>query len=129
MRKRVMVPLSCCVVLLLGCLTLWLTWPVDRITRQQFVNIQLGMTEAEVVNVLGRPTGDAPKNVIIMFESVPESFMDPDSFPLNSRRQWVGTDHAILVELDEHGQVSSKHFGHVNAPESMFARICRRLGL
>jgi hypothetical protein len=64
-----------------------------------------------------------------MFEGVPESFVDPDAFPADRRRQWVGKEHAILVELDERGRVSGRYFGHVNRPEGLFAKLLRRVGL
>jgi hypothetical protein len=64
-----------------------------------------------------------------MFEGVPESFVDPGAFPPGRRRQWVGKDHAILVELDERGRVSGSYFGQLNQPEGLLDRLLRRVGL
>jgi hypothetical protein len=130
MRKRSLLVPGCFVaVLLIGCLTLWLTWPVDRINREAFVRIRPGMTEGEVEEILGRPTGDGPSDAIVMYEGVPESFVDPASYPPDKRRQWVGSKHAVLIELDERGQVSGRYFGHVNQPEGWFTKLLRRFGL
>jgi hypothetical protein len=112
-----------------ACWALWLTWPVDRVNREAFERIRPGMTEAQVEEVLGRPSTSGPPEVIIMFEGVPESFVDPVTFPPERRRQWVGRDHAILVELDGQGQVSGRYFGHVNRPEGFMRSLLRRLGL
>jgi hypothetical protein len=75
------------------------------------------LAEAEVEAVLGRPTTTGAPRAIIMFEGVPESFADPVTFPAEKRRQWVGRENAILVELDHSGRVSGRYFGHVNQPE------------
>jgi hypothetical protein len=124
--------------LLLGCLVaaavvswvaLWLIVPPDRVNREAFGRVRLGMTEAEVEEVLGRPAAEGAPGAVVMFEGVPESFVDPDSFPAGRRRQWLGREHAILVEWDERGRVSGRYFGHVNQPEGVLGRLLRLVGL
>jgi hypothetical protein len=117
------------VVLVLGLAVRLLQSRRPEVTRPQYERIAVGMGLEEVEAILGRPTGDDPEGPIIMFEGVPESFVDPDSFPPDQRRQWVGNEHAILIELDERGRVAGKYFGHVDRPEGFFAQLLRRLGL
>lgn len=124
--RRLFVVLDCVFAFLLaGYLALWVILPVDRIKREEFIKIRPGMTVEEVEEILGTPTGNDPDNLIIMFEGGPKSFASPDRFPPNKLRQWVGRDHAILVELDEQGRVSDRYFGHTNRPEGFFAKLRR----
>jgi hypothetical protein len=130
MRKRSLLLLGCLVAgLLTSSWALWLTRSADRIKREEFERIRPGMTVQAVEEVLGKPTGNVSNDTIIMFEGMPESFADPERFPPEKRRQWVGKENAVLVELDEHGRVSGRYFGHVNWPEGFFAKLRRRLGL
>ena len=64
-----------------------------------------------------------------MFEGVPESFVEPERLPLDKRRQWLGKENAILVELDQHDRVSGKYFGYVDWPEGFVMKLRRWLGL
>jgi hypothetical protein len=129
MRRRSLRVLGFAAAVSIACGALWLTLPVDCVTREAFARIPLGMTAGEVEEVLGRPPTSGSPEAIICFEGVPESFADPGAFPAEKVRQWVGRDHAILVELDERDRVSGRYFGHVNRPERWFESLLRRLGL
>jgi hypothetical protein len=87
------------------------------------------MTVEEVDKILGQPTRHDSRGPSIMFEGVPESFVEPERFPPNKRRQWLGKENAILVELDEHDRVSGKYFGYVDWPEGFVTKLRRWLGL
>ncbi len=130
MGKRFVFLLGCFAVIAFGrFLTLWVTRPVDRITRAEFENIRPGMTVEEVEKILGKPTENDAEAPIIMFEGVPMSFASPDLFPPEKLRQWIGKDHAILAELDDQGRVSDMYFGHTNRPPDFLAKLRRWLRL
>src|SRR5262245_51350584 len=128
-RRSVQLLASLVAIAVLLCWALWLLSPVDRVNRESFARISLGMTEAEVEEVLGRPNANGAADAIIMFEGVPESFADPVAFPAERLRQWASREHAILVEFDERGQVTGRYFGHVNPPEGLLRKLRRRFGL
>lgn len=110
MSKRFLLVVGLLAAVVLGSyVALWLTRPMDRITRAEFENIRPGMAVEEVETILGKPTENDAEAPIIMFEGGPMSFASPDRFPPEKLRQWIGKEHAILVELDDQGRVSDKY--------------------
>jgi hypothetical protein len=113
-------------VSLLGFGTALLLWPRDRITAESWQKIRIGMTEEEVVEILGgagltreehlaqndrleKEPGQPPFQIENFRLEEPESkgflFWDSDRL-----RIWNGRRGMIVIELDEDSHVRWKHF-------------------
>jgi len=109
-------------VSLLGFGTALLLWPRDRITYESWQKIRIGMTEDEVVEILGRP-GMSRKEYYRLekelgraFEFGGPSLQQPETrltgFVIlgNNAKIWTGRRGAIAIRLDEEKHVCSKQF-------------------
>jgi hypothetical protein len=91
-----------------GAVAFWLTLPKSSVTRENFERIRVGMTEDEVITILGQPAGRARDDSEEMLWSFGctgysyESLGDCDWL-------WVGLDDAILVEFKDR-RVASKEW-------------------
>jgi hypothetical protein len=103
-----------------ACLALPLSRPRSGITQENFDRIQEGITEAEVEEILGGPSGYYTRRPIV----VPMS-------GVMFRRWWIGDEGVITIELtfetdpDEPRRVCHKRFAPV--PPKCFAERYRRL--
>jgi hypothetical protein len=112
---------------LLGFGTALLLWPRDRITVDSWQKIRLGMTEYEVVEILGSPgmsheTVEAQYDRLekelgrCPFEIEDPSLMEPKGRPFfwefvsDRNRIWNGRRGIIAIELDQENRVSWKSF-------------------
>ena len=115
-------------VSLLGLGTALLLWPRDRITVESWQKIQIGMTEEEVAEILGRPgmSSDEHRAQYVRLEKKlgqpPWDWEDPRLEQPELRRQglmvsedriWVGRHGCIQIELDQDNHVSWKEFSPV----------------
>ena len=122
MRKRLLLILGCVAsVLLAGYVTLRLTAPRHRITEENFAAINKGMTEEDVVELLGVKPGIYASN----FEEV----FWPDG--LNNREgvrheDWVGEEIAVWIHFDKDGHVLDKFKGYVIPGNASFLDKLRR---
>jgi len=110
-------------VSLLGFGTALYLWPRDRITVESYKMIRIGMTEDEVVEILGRPgmfwKEDAAQYFRLKRElgHAPYEFEDPilqepaDKGVVVERvKVWTGRRGSIMLELDQHNHVRWKEF-------------------
>ena len=89
---------------------------------------RIGMTLEGAEEILGKPTENAPREFIVMYEGVQESVVDWDPFLPASRHWWVSHDNAIFIAFDERGRVSASYFGFENRPERFLTKLRRWLG-
>jgi hypothetical protein len=113
-------------VSLLGFGAALLLWPRDRITAESWQKIQLGMTEEEVVEILGGP-GMSHEEFLAQYERLKKElgrspfamegpWLEPEPGPEHRRvlgnrsRTWNGRRGMIVIELDQDNNVCWKHF-------------------
>jgi hypothetical protein len=129
-------------VLLLGFGTALFLWPRNRITAESWQKIRIGMTEEEVVEILGRPgmtyeeagaeydrlekeLGKPP------FELEDPSLEEPESKLVVEERtkRWTGRRGIILIDLDQDNHVRWKRFHGVRwTNDGILDRLRDRLG-
>jgi hypothetical protein len=118
-RRRLLLVavVSTAVVLVVG-LTAWLLWPRTAITRENAARIQVGMTVAEVEEILGGPARDeTPKRpLVVKIQNV-----HPD-------REWNSDQVSIWLHLDAEGRVRECRAIPV-PPKAPLNRLRRWLGL
>lgn len=104
---------------------LWLlTYPEDRITNANYEQITIGMTEAEVCEILGGPEGYYTKRKVVtgpFIASGNQKFW----------KHWIGDERIIRICFDKDGIVISKNTDKVLVvfEETFFDRVRRWLGL
>ena len=115
------------VVSLLGFGTALLLWPRDRITVESWEKIRIGMTEDEVVEILGGPgmTDKEDRMEYLRLEKElgrrPWAFADPTLVEPEGRgplfwdriKIWTGRRGRIGIELDQDNHVRWKSFNGV----------------
>jgi hypothetical protein len=135
--KRIMgtrLMLGCCaLVLSLMAVLSWLHWPSPpkhNISTLGYEQIRLGMTEQEVVTILGVPSGD--------YGSGQGEILEYGDFTMNSHlirtdpkgKKWLAGCLAITVCFDEHGRVRAKMTEEVYRPyDSALEGLGQKLGL
>jgi hypothetical protein len=111
-------------VSLLGFGTALLLWPRDRITAESWQKIRIGMTEEEVVEILGGPgmSRDEYWAQHVRLEKELGKFpfelegpiLDTEGWPdggeVDRLKIWTGRRGKILIELDEQNHVQWKEF-------------------
>ena len=110
-------------VSLLGFGTALLLWPRDRITAESWQKIRIGMTEDEVMEILGGP-GMTRKEARAQYDQlekelgrppfemeVPE-LLEPENklFKLDRAKSWIGRRGIIAIEFDQDNRVCWKEF-------------------
>lgn len=116
-------------VLLLGFGTALFLWPRDRITRESWEKIRIGMTEKEVEGILGGP-GMNQEQYMVQWNQLTKTeriSFDGSAFdrigwqrqPKNekiwlSRRGWLG------IQLDQRAQVTGKAFYAIQSADPNF---------
>lgn len=103
---------------------LWLNTPRHRISRESFEKIQVGMTRAEVEEILGVPPGDyGPGNTYALLNQSRGA-----TFPTGwSTVAWKAGDMSVLVAYDLEGRVAWKKLGRA-LRRNFLSRLRRWLG-
>jgi hypothetical protein len=133
MKKRLLVRLALVSCLALTGLVLFLRWtsPIARINRESFQQIRLGMTEEEVIAILGVPPSKndldyLSKRVKKKFDAIGMGEIRQDNSPLNVKA-WVGDGYAIEIGFDQTG--ACRFVFHFAFEESLVDKMRRRLHL
>src|SRR5262249_34870773 len=124
-RKLVRITSVLFVLLLAG--GIFVLWPRDRITVESWQNIQIGMTEEEVAEILGRPELGRR-----LFEFEGPTLEEPEIklLDLERLRIWDGRRGRIEIELDHDRHVRRKRFQGVRwINGGVFDRLRDWLGL
>jgi hypothetical protein len=132
MRKRLLLSVGLLAALLLGgYLLLWLTAPRVVVTQETLAKMHVGMTEAEVEELLGGPPGDYTRDQPAL---EPPRVLNEE--PRMTMARWAGWDGRIVVFFDHRGRVSEREFwgwvpGDPFAPQkpSPLAKLRRWLGI
>lgn len=125
MRTRLLVGFG--LLILVGIVSLWLVYRSlhnHRINSDGYAELKLGMTEQEVVSVLGVPAGDygPGKGEILMYGILM-------SGPANTKT-WLAGDFAIIVCFDQNGRVYDMGTDGVYRPyDTFFEMLCQKVGL
>src|SRR5262245_12571564 len=111
MRRRIAV--SAIVLLIVAGLIVvgyWLLQPHPRIDKAALDRIELGMTEAQVVEIIGAPPGnyglgdaEFERSHIVDARAVIVELPDPAS-----SKSWMGQTHGIEIGFDANGKVVTK---------------------
>jgi hypothetical protein len=115
-----------------GLAATWLFWPRTAISDETAAKIKVGMTVAEVEEILGGPQGDYTTLLggLGEYRAPPNPpFEDVDD------QEWIGDSGAVWVYFDRHGRVCACHFVEAtHAPLTLGERLgiwyrmlCRRL--
>jgi hypothetical protein len=112
-------------VSLLGFGTTLLLWPRDRITFESWKEIRLGMTEKEVVAILGGPGMNAEEYRAQRKGKPPliEVFSEGAGgrFPvIAAERFWIGHRGCIEIHFNSEGHVAFKFFYPLRSAELSF---------
>ena len=97
-------------VLLLGFGTALFLWPRDRITAESWQKIRIGMTEKEVVEILGGPGmkfEEFEEKFLIQLEE-PELLGGDELITLQKTRFWRGSRRVMLIHFNQEGRVNHK---------------------
>jgi hypothetical protein len=109
-------------VSLLGFGTALLLWPRDRITAESWQKIRIGMTEDEVVKILGGPGinrdeywhlhfGLEKELGRFPFEFKGAKLQEPEAWLQGDETKfWTGQRGMIIIELDQDNKVCLKSF-------------------
>jgi hypothetical protein len=112
------------IVLLLGFVAAVYFWPRDRITAASWEKIQIGMTEKEVEEILGKP-GVSGVAFVKHVEVSPISFTGPvlveePESPSDSEKYWIGQRGIMRIGFDKACEVAVKRFQEVRSTEPTF---------
>lgn len=113
---------------ILACLlvTIYVTRPIGRISRQAFSRIQIGMGESEVEAALGFPDKDyGTHKLLIKFDTWVPIDCVHDYFDVMNKTSdtqafvWASVDGAIIVYFDAHNLVSGTDIREVSFKTSI----------
>ncbi len=126
-NRLVLMPLAFAVTGVIGAVVYYVQrdhWPRGDISRYNYLQIQLGMTDAEVEEILGLPPGIHRKRrpvggitsagnwgLIIAEDGLPKRELN-EMLGLRGAvryQQWWGTYHAIGIAIDANGSVVGKY--------------------
>jgi hypothetical protein len=112
MSRRIALWLGCAIALLVvgAMLGYWFMQPHPRIDEETLAKITSGMTEDEVIAIIGAPPGNYGYG---------EPIYDW-SGPGQQTKHWWGRDAAILVTFDEHGGVQGAYYFAINREYDSF---------
>ncbi|HMF18114.1 MAG TPA: hypothetical protein VKE98_12955 [Gemmataceae bacterium] len=123
-------------VLLLGFGTALFLWPGDRITAESWKQIQIGMSEKEVEDILGGPGMNEQAAQVRMaglekkLGKAPEIGTPLEEGEVSERSKvWFGRRGIIEIYFDNFSQVTWKFFTEIQPAEpSLFDRLRDWLG-
>jgi hypothetical protein len=104
-------------VSLLGFGTALLLWPRDRITRETWDQIQVGMTEREVEEILGE-SGVFLDQLTVRVSEFGEGVGKVWDF--GRMKNWIGRGGWIHVQFDNRGLVEAKEFWTIRLDDPTF---------
>jgi hypothetical protein len=118
----------------------WFLQPHPRIDAETLQKIQVGMTEREVIDIIGAPPGNYGfgegevepifTDWIMWDTNDPELRTPRGPVQLSDSRTWLGQESGIEVFFDIDGKVASKSQRTVWRPyESHYDKICQMLRL
>lgn len=107
---------SAVAVLVLVVLVFYFFWPREQVTQANFQRIELGMSQAELIALLGAPDSHAvelgfvtdSKTYAINFASNQQQLRER-GFRNYQREQWISSEISIVVILDLDGVVVCKY--------------------
>jgi hypothetical protein len=115
-RTLIMMLAGLAVAVAVVVIALWPTRP-NRVTRENYDRIQIGMTQAEVEAILG-PLGDyatvpfdngrSEVDPSDLYSQVVRSFSSIDDASNRVRACWSGNDYLIVITFDPKSEVISK---------------------
>jgi hypothetical protein len=107
---------------------LWLTRPKYRINEESVRAIRVGMTEEEVVAIIGVPPGSYASDGVLPNNASPLDGDEPT--PGSQYKTWFSERMGILVRFGASGRVEGRWSISVFSvwEETLFERIRRRLG-
>jgi hypothetical protein len=134
MRKREQLLLFMSIGLLLGGAACWLLMPpspTSQINRASFDAIRVGMSEAEVEEILGGPAGDyCTGDVIRQGDLIVGPVIPLWTIPPSKTNVWQGDEGELFLIFDLTGQVLDKFFMPTTLRDPPFREKLRRwLGL
>ena len=130
-------------VSLLGFGTALFLWPRDRITAESWEQIRVGMTEKEVVEILGQPSGMTLEelighgffNLLVLCEPIGYEGLTLDvawnlrpALNQDTPKFWASQRHCLQIGFDGTGKVRGKVLWESNKPSSFIDRIRDWLG-
>jgi hypothetical protein len=125
MTRRRLFLLALPVALVLLGVGTFVLWPRTAITRENAERIQVGMTLAEVEEMLGGPARDemSPGSAAMFGD------LDPSEQGLSQESDWMSDDIALRIAFDA-GRVTSRHIVRIGfRDEPLMVRVRRWLHL
>jgi hypothetical protein len=132
-------------ILLLGFGTALLLWPRDRISAESWEKIRVGMTEKEVADFLGQPSGMSLDQLqghhfnwfswLVLVEPINYDAITVDvgwnprpGLNQDTHKFWTSQRHCLQIGFDGTGKVRGKVLWESNKPSSFIDRIRDWLG-
>ena len=108
-------------VSLLGFGTELFLWPRDRITAQSWEKIEIGMTENQVEEILGRPGVSWEDSKFFDMGQFRLELAEPNKIvwrldDLIASKYWTSQHGCMQVKFDPQGNISGKAFWHSSEP-------------
>src|SRR5438128_1751089 len=116
MRRRFLISFTLLIGLAAAVfLGFWAMQPRPRIDQETLDKIQIGMTEREVIDIIGAPPGDYGVGNAEVDDWDPTARGRwPAMLKLDDdERSWLGHEKAIVVAFDETRKVSGKRLANV----------------
>jgi hypothetical protein len=124
-RRRLLLFALAAAVVLFGA-SIWLLWPrACAITQENIDRIKVGMTFAEVEQILGGPPRDENHRGALYIDALHISHAHKE----DDCRQWIGQEHGVTVYFADQRVSASRHGDVVWLEESFLDRLRRWLGL
>jgi hypothetical protein len=129
-QKRLLLVLSCFVLMLLawvGILAFRPFGPRHRINRAGVGDLRKGITEGEVVQILGIPAGDySSRRRRYVDEPITSLFIPADP---TEWKEWVGDEVKVRIGFDPNGKVCLINRSWALPEQDILTRIRHWLGL
>jgi hypothetical protein len=139
--RRPLIAVSVAVAIFL--VVAWLAWPRTAINQTNFERIQMGMSLAEVEEILGGPARDESSGHLVADAVVNDAELGPEERAMMAKlrlvtftvswgrgpRFWTSNQLMIRVELDANERVMSMDALPVHSEESLLDKLRRWLRL
>src|ERR1700690_4468708 len=119
-----------CIAIFLLFMKLNMPTPRHNINESTFYQIQTGMSEKAVEQLIGFPPGDyATESVVTWYETSPISGIEGNALTLHAGGdEWIGNEISIYVRFDERAMVVDMKMGTAHPrDQSLLARFSRFL--
>jgi hypothetical protein len=125
-RRRVVITLALLGLVLLGaCFALWPFSPRPQINHDDYLGVEMGMTEAQVETVLGGPAGDYRVGDVLYTVGGDDEIRQ--GRPIVRSSDWRGNEGLVMVGYDADGQVAGKTYIPVGTRSLHPAAVLRHL--